>query len=91
MERQRPDMVKKILERNLHKVRGDDWCANSTKTGEVIIMSATVVLEKNVCVGVKRENEIVEKRESAVCSCGMSHMSSQNAVCRACSSTEAAK
>ena len=48
-------------------------------------MSATLVLEKKVFSGVEDKGQQAVKISREVCSCGSVHMSTQNAVCRACS------
>jgi hypothetical protein len=48
-------------------------------------MSATLVLEKKVCIGEEGKSQDAVKSGSEACSCGVAHMATQNAVCRACS------
>lgn len=51
-------------------------------------MPATMVLEKSVSISEKSEIRQEEKTVREVCSCGVSHMATHNAVCQACAMKE---
>ena len=48
-------------------------------------MSATMLLEKEKLVNEKKEIPTAAKGIGTICTCGVFHMASHNAVCQACS------
>ena len=48
-------------------------------------MSATLLLEREVCIREKSESRKIVKNESTTCTCGVAQMATHNAVCQACS------